>query len=573
MYFKQKFIISLIIGIIHILPDVLFICERDFKGIALSATLDELFYLGRFNLLERGVGAQVGHGVYEHINDTWSIQPPYKEIFLSLPAKLLGLTNWQNDILLTFIMPIIIFWLIYYLILELCSSNIASLMAGLTIIFGYNLFVGNFSYIKNIFSVQTNSYLWFMRAVSPQLPHLVLLLCLLLSYKAIKSKSMPMAVATGVLSGFLIYINFFYWTFFILGFFIFSVFMLRKNFLHVFNIALYSVAISFIITIPFWVHYINISSIPSYQDIKFRFNIGNNKQVVMPIFQSVLFGYILFFLRKDIKNPRNLFLISFPIGGFILLNQHIITNVNFPAIYIQNYLMKTFLIISFFVVTVEIVNSLIMQHKNIKLFIRRLALVYCIFLFTFGLLIQFNYFKNNRMEFLNYQKWSKIFEWLKNNTNENDVVLTDQLEKTPIADLLLANTHNCVYLPRSIAMFISNEELLKRYLLGLKFFMYSEEDIKNNSESLCHSVYGMASLKEYGGNINCDRELPKFIIAYNRLNVTDIFKNKVDYVINNHMELRDKIIKSYPFVKVVYESDSIQIFKINPPPERIRIIT
>lgn len=561
MSLQKKFIISLIIGIIHILPDLLFFldCGKDFKGIAFSGTTDELFYLGRLNLLERGSGILNGHGLFEHINDTWSIHSPYKEMILFFPGKLLSLNNWQCDLLWTIVMPIFIFWTVYSLTLELSGSKKASVASGMTIIFGFNIFV-----FDGTFRL-TDSYLIFMRTVSPQLPHLVLLLSLLLACQGMKTSTIWKSIASGILAGTLIYINIFYWIYFVFGFLMFSVlffftckdsvYSIKKNILIIF--------LSFIITIPFWIHYVSILKIPSYQDVKFRMNIGNqtgSKIPILPFSQIAIFSYVLFCIRNKFTKQESIFLFSFPLAGLILLNQHLITKIKLPDIYIRNYLLKTFLLIAIFIVTVGIIKEILPKYQWLLKPVTKVVYFYCILLMLCGIFIQTNYFFNNKDDFFGYQKWGDVFRWLNRNTGPNDVVLTDPLDKTPIADFILAYTRNYVYLPRNVALFVSHDEYQRRYLLATKVFMHSEEEILSSIE-LCR-IYGMATLKNYGGSIDCYKEGLKNVDVYNKLKINNMFEYKVNYIINNNPLLKNLIINSYPFVKIAYEANNIQVFKI-----------
>jgi hypothetical protein len=560
---NPKVILSLTIGAVHILPDFLFFfyCGKKFNGIALSGTLDEIFYLGRFNLMERGLGVLAGHGVFEHIHDTWSVMSPYKEMMLSILGKLFGLNNWQNDILLTFLMPIFVFWAIYYLTLELSSSTKASVASGVTILFGYNLFC-----LDNFLSNITNSCLLFMRPVSPQLPHLILLISLFLAYQCVKSANLWKSIVTGALSGILIYVNIFYWIFFISGFATFSIltFLLDKDSTCPVKEIFWAIAISIAITVPFWNHYLYISQIPAYQDIKLRYNIGNaanQMTFVFPITQVGLFGFILFFLRKDFMKPRSLFLFSFPMAGFLFLNQHLVTGVKLSEIYIRNYLTKTFLLISFIVVAFDILGIFEKKYQWFNKNFKKLVFLYVAFLLSMGIFIQYNYFNTHSKQFLAYQKWGEIFSWLNKNTSQDSVILTDSLDKFPTADFLLAYTQNYVFLPVDLSAFITNDEYLRRHLLSAKFFMHPEKDILSSLQ-LCRNIYGIATLANYGGSIDCKNENIKSAKVYKKLTVNDLFKYKVDYIINDNPLLKNQILNSYPFVKIVYEANNIQIFKI-----------
>src|SRR3989304_5809801 len=144
-------ILSIFIGAIYIYPDIRFIVEMGdkFKGITLTVMPDEGFYLARLNAVYNGDYRLANIGLYEHRNDLW-LNPPYFEVIIGLTGKMLGIPVAYLDIILSFLFPVIIFWLIYFLILKLSNSIYLGILTGLSIIMAYNLFSFNPALVKSI---------------------------------------------------------------------------------------------------------------------------------------------------------------------------------------------------------------------------------------------------------------------------------------------------------------------------------------------------------------------------------------------------------------------------------------
>ena len=97
-------LLSLLIGAVYIYPDIRFMAElnNDFKGITLTGTADETFYLARLKGIYKGDYKLANVGNYEHRNDIWFI-PPYFEFILGSMGKALNISVPYLDIIFSFI--------------------------------------------------------------------------------------------------------------------------------------------------------------------------------------------------------------------------------------------------------------------------------------------------------------------------------------------------------------------------------------------------------------------------------------------------------------------------------------
>jgi len=133
-------LLSILIGGIYIYPDIRFILEegKNFKGITLTGTGDEAFYLAKLNAIYKGDYRISSIGLYEHRKDI-CLMPPFYEIAIGLAGKSLNIPVPYLDIILSFIFPVVIFWLIYIFTYCLSGSRALGILGGSVILLGCSL--------------------------------------------------------------------------------------------------------------------------------------------------------------------------------------------------------------------------------------------------------------------------------------------------------------------------------------------------------------------------------------------------------------------------------------------------
>ncbi len=555
--------LSLIIGSIYIYPDIRFIVELGdkFKGITLTAMPDEGFYLARLNAVYNGDYRLANIGLYEHRNDLW-LTPPYFEVIIGLAGKMLGIPIVYLDIILSFIFPVIIFWLIYLLALKLSNSMYLGILTGLSIIMAYNLFSFNPVLVK---SILVGSYhilgLWFMRPFSPQLIYIPFIFSLLAVYCFIDSKTIWKLFIVSIPIAILNYLHIHLWIFIGAGlsvWFLISVF--NKDKLVVKNI-LFIILSSLILAIPFWLNYYKVTLDPNYQFLELMFGTDYTHKPIIP-FGYILLSIFALYLNKDANLKKLFFVLSFLIGGLLCLNQQILTGKIIEPLHWTSYTNKTFLLIALITGLNKIMPK--DSHKVIK----NIIFIFVVsFLFFIGFIQQHNYYNAHKNTFQERQNLSGVITWLNTNTSKNDVILTESIDlySLEFVRMLMLYTHNYYYLAREASSLISEDEFQYRLLAVMWYFRYTKEEAYNIIE-FSNGVNVASMSARYGVLKNKDEYLHKIKIKYNDLMSKDplslIRQYKIDYLLIKKGDRSFENIESiYPSLNKIFDDGYCKIYK------------
>lgn len=477
-------ILLAIIGAVYVYPDIRFILEsgRQYKGIGLTGTSEELFYLARINGIYEGSSNLSDIYCFEHQKDPW-FRPFIGEFIVGNIGKMLRIDITALDILMSAILNVIIGILVFILSYRLCGSVKLGIVCSFAIMFGYNIFSANIGILKEIFVTRTYANpLWFLRPISPQFYYVPFLTALIYINRAmdIPATKKDIAIA-GITLGLLFYCNVYYWTFIYAGLGISAavyLFLKKRNVL--LNIICIYV-ISIIISIPYLISVSKVINHPDYIYLQKNYMMFSSHKVFLYapyiIPAAIVSGLLLIF-----KHRARVFIISFLAGGILCLNQQVITGKNFIQQW-SFYSNKTFLIIS-----ILICAQPFLRYVTNASFKRTLFITALLFLTLVGSLQQNNYYHANKGLFLEKQNLSGAYGWFMKNNNKNEVVLTDPYQdffnKLKNYRFLLTYTNKFSYIPDPSCMLISEEEASYRILSAFLFLGYREEDVEKCMQSL-----------------------------------------------------------------------------------------
>jgi hypothetical protein len=569
-------ILSTIIGAIYIYPDIRFILEagKEYKGIGLTGTSEELLYLSRLNGIYKGSYDLSDIYIFEHQNDPW-FRPFIGEFIVGNIGKILKVNIVTLDILMSAILNIILSILTFIFSCQLTKSVRLSIICSFAIMFGYNVFTADSSILKEIFTLNYSKPLWFLRPLSPQFYYIPFLISLINTNRAINpsAKKRDIAIA-GMILGLLFYCNVYYWTFIYAGLgVLFSVFLLIKERSAALNI-IYIYAISIIVAIPYLVSVIKVINHPAYKHLQETYMMFNSHKVFFytPYIIPAIFISIVLFI---FEHKSRFFIASFLIGGIICLNQQIITGKTILQQW-SFYTNKTFLIISILVSIYLTANKFLKHYfseHSISIsnnFYKTILVTIVVLFFTSTAFSQQNnYYHANKKFFLEKQKLSSPYKWLKENTNKTDVVLTD-----PYQDFynhltnyrfLLTHTNNFSYIHEKACMLILEEEANYRMLSALIFLGYGELNIMkyiDKQKQLFNSADPYIGIfqpsEDYYENI---RIMYKTLAEREPLEL--LKKYKVDYILIENSDRFEKIISKYSNKLVTaYKDKHYAILKI-----------
>jgi hypothetical protein len=564
-------LLSFLVGFAHVYPDLRFIVELGphYRGIGLSGATDELVYLGRINNAVHLKGPWTLSGVYniEHRDSPW-FYGFVGEWFTALICLATGLTPTQADILLTFLLPVLVFWLIALLVWWLTDSwRIAWLWSAL-IVFGYYFLTANPGVLGDLVQGRLIRPLWLVRPISPQFNYVLLILGLILAFKSVVRDSWPSAVGAGVVFGILVYTFFYHWTFLSVGVGVLGLIGLLRGEGIWAKKALVIVGITAVLSIPYWINLWSAIQSPNYAFLAQRNGVIVGRASFFPPSYIVGSLFVTLVLGSRIK-PQFWFIIAFLIGGLICLNQQVVTGSTLQPGHWQNYSLKTFLIIALAPVVVRIEQ---LFQKSFSNKVSNLLLVLGIgFFFVLGLWQQNLYYKANWKKFASKQSIASVMGWLNDNTKPESVVLTDPLNEMkgeiPTRLDVLAYSHNYVYLPPYSDTLISKQEFEDRYLTALSFFGHSDKSVYSFFKyKKGVFFYGMSALAGYGGEPLSSEYIDYLQRRYSDLRSGDpskaLTRYRVDYVLVRARKAQS-ILENLPQLHIVFDDGQYVLFKVS----------
>lgn len=570
---------SLILTCVYVFPDIFFILssKNEFKGISLTGTNDELFYMSRINgIYKDSFNTLGGVDLYEHKSDPW-VRPYLGEFVIGNFGKIFRLPLIYTDILTSVLFPVLLFWLFYFLALQLIKSSIIALLAAVSIMFGHNMFSLNL--INDIFfSFNYAEPIWFLRPISPTFYYFPLFLALYFIYRTICFNSRFNIWCAGLLTGFLFYLNLFHWTFLYAGMGILLLVSFVEKGGKQIKAIISIYIISIITSIPYWIHFFPIVHHQNYEYLSLKYGMNISRESFLPkdvVISTILVVVLNVIIKRD-KVCR--FLSVFMMGGLICINQQILTGRHFIPVEWSGYSIKTFSILA-----ICITFGRILQNEKLGLFFKdkfkkdlgSLRYICCVIgisvIIISATIQQWNYYVFNKSIYLDKQEISQAYNWLKDNTELSDVVLIDphDLVDDKSSDCVrefLTYTNNYSYIPDIMDSFCSKSELEDRIIVSLMLFNYSESEVREFFTFKNGAVFkGVGAIIEHGGSPLDPEYLTYLVDKYRNMHNTKILdsikKYKIDYILLNKKHPNRHKLLDYSFLKIVYEDDNFNVLK------------
>lgn len=500
--------ISLLVAAVYIYPDFRFFLEQGggYKGIAMTGIQDEMVYLARIKALYKGHPWTLSdvHN-WGHASDPW-VLGFLGENFEAAIGRTLRLSVVQLDLLMSALLPAIIFWLCWRLSVDLGAGRRVALVAAGAIVFGYYWISPNPAQVTSLLTGQGKpTALWFLRPISPQFNHVLLLATLIVTWRALVRSGWGWVALTGVLFGSLFYSFVYYWTFIAAGVGLLGVMALvRREGPVVFRCG----AILFLgalLSIPYWQNMQAVLNHPGYGYLEMRQGVVHARVAFLPwahIGLIATIGLVGLFCRVG-RELR--FALAFLVGGLLCLNQQLLTGRLLQPGHWQNYSNKTMLIIAAAAAVGWLVSS--GRLGRLSLHARRGDFITGA---VMGLLVvaatlqQTHYYDRWKGPYAEWQSLAAPLQWLSSHAPKDSVVLTDpfgwfgagrpfhfeDLDQKKSGDgvpskadtyiterEVLVYSNSQVYLPSMANTLLAEQEVRHRYLAALNFFGYGEGDV------------------------------------------------------------------------------------------------
>ena len=206
-YFKKHYIavfVALFVGFIYVAPNLFFIFSLgdEYRGIPMLQTANDDYYVARIQEILDGHPAVGSHAFYEYKNEP-PFAPPVGEMLYAVTSIIFRITPAHSVVVSHFILPFILFLLVYALLLKLSdgterfAGKFNAIAGALFVTLGYDLidYRTVLSFISG--AAEPGGFLVWARPINPILGALFLFSFLLCVWGLVK-KTRKKAPATTV---------------------------------------------------------------------------------------------------------------------------------------------------------------------------------------------------------------------------------------------------------------------------------------------------------------------------------------------------------------------------------------
>lgn len=476
-------ILTLLLGALMVLPFFYFQINlgNNFKGILPAVVNDEDFYYARVKDVLDGHPFLSNAYLFEH-KDGLPQQLFLAEWLLAQPVKLLNIGINTAHLVYNFLLPAIAFILTYLALYLVSKSRFWSIITSVFLFFGL--------YLTS-----------FIRPVSPQFNFIFWLSQLIFLWRLLEKPESKKLLFLNIFNfGLLFYIYPYYWTFYLIFFGLLIVGYFWENREIAFKIAAIAGG-GLILAIPyFYLNYL-AAKLPYYEETLTRLLMIYTRFpsgfwiVFWSFFGLVFLGWFLWkkIINLDIKS---LFFISGVLANVVAVNQHLITGKNFE--FSSHYDMAAMFFLVFTVA--YLIGNYLKKLSNTA--IHRCIAVFAVLILA--VTVFYGIFDYSKRAFVidenavYRQNYTPVFEWLNKNTEKDSVVYANS-DLSRLIPVYTAN--NVFYVREANLFFISDKEVLDRFILNNFFSAFGKDFIIENDRS----VYGVRYIDAYGHTVQANK--------------------------------------------------------------------
>ena len=545
---------ALIIGLIYILPHILFISEegRNYR-LFFKTKDDSALYAARVREVYDGHYLIADPFTYENKQRPY-VRPFLSELLVGMSGKALGLSIDNLFILGDFIFPVIIFYLLFYFLKLLTKSVPLSLLGSTAILLDalYSLIALSKLNLSDSFST-------FSRPIAPQFHYIFFVLCLIFIYRSLVNYKARDTLLAGFFLGLLFYMYPYFWTYIFAGLGVLSLYLIFKKEFKRTKIILFILTGAIVISIPYWVNYMRLLDLPFYNEIATRFFRQSHQPIISKLSVLNLVIFSAFYKKRDFNF---FFLLSFLAGSVLCMNQQLLTGWIFEADQWHYYADAQMFVVTGIVLLERLSRNMRFKER----FIRLLLVASLTFSISARVIVHIYSYQKKKPAQHQEQELYGALAWLENNTRKDDVVLTSNT----VSLLIPAHTHNNIYWSDyMIECPHSDKDILERFFLLARLLGMDENDVI--SHILTYRIDGHNDFFgiRYREHADLPPDLYDYIIrryrAFKEEDIkTALTRFRADYLFYgpNERLLSKGKFRDEPFLYKVYDSKGIQIYKI-----------
>lgn len=601
-YIKKHYfaiIMAVVVGGIYIAPNIFFIFSlgKAYQGIPMMHTANDDFYIARIQEILDGHPLVGSYAFYEYKKET-PLAPPVGETLYAIPALLFGVSPATILIASNFLLPFLLFLLIYILLLELFEdkdsllSKTNAIAGALLVTLGYDLidYRSLLAFLSG--SSSPSGFLIWARPINPVLGALLMMAFLISLWRMVgnikagrphKRTLLSAALFLALMVG----SYFFSWGIAVsILVVLVAMYMLKKEYVVAKNMGVLA-GYAFLMTLPYWYLVFQASKSPWYTEALLRngvfythYPLLNKLLVVVLILYAILLGLQYLRDRKGAEETNqkvagfvkdwHLFTLAFVLGSLWAYSEQIITGKTvWPYHFVQYSIPLAMLVL------------MVLWYRVVRFQSRILWAVGVFFAVTipliYGVYIQAGTFNQYYDYDTNLQSYGPALGWL--DKQEKDcVVLANEKKEEPhlLTGLIPAFTHCDVYasawsfslMPLERSYYNYAVLLRMRGIEPARIETYVKEhspEAKDFLFSDWKDLYGVSDFPDFVSQ-PWDERVARFSARYREFFAQD-FKEalntyRLDYLVSQG-ELSPKMLGELHNPEMVFQANNVFIYRFN----------
>ncbi len=594
---KLAILTAVFIALIYGLPNIFFIASLGdaYRGIPMLQTPNEASYLARIQEVLDGHEA-LGSPFFFEYKDAPPLSPPTGEWLYALPSLLFGITPAATLILSKFILPAILFLLVYAVLLRLTGDGglphkLNAIACGLLIVLGYDLvdYRTVLSYLTGASS--PGSFLLWARPVHPILGGIFffsfLLSVLALVQNTPRQKSA--LAAASLLLALMFSTYFFSWgtALSVLAALV-IIFLARREYRVAAKLA-FIAPLGALFAAPYWYSAWLASQSPLYESAVLRSGLFLthypllNKLLLAAFLAFLIVLVIDFFWKRRKQGPTlfpiqsqtfgegiemwHLFCLALLLGGLWTYSQQILTGRTIWPYHFVQYTIPLAMVAGFAL----LFNTVRAWHRYLWGALAAFAAASSLW---FGVYTEISAYTSSKPAYANMQGYAPLFDLL--NEREKDCVVfvnETSAEMSELNTLLPAFTHCNRYVSTELFVLIPEDRGPNNYLALLRLRGISSDAIEaylheHQSEAAGYlysnwqGLFGVKDFPDFSDPLLTER-LAAFPREYREFLKkdfkTELQKYRIDYILSLG-PLDVKIIAQLPNVGQVFEQSGLILY-------------
>lgn len=601
---KYALLVAVVVGLIYLAPHILFMWSLgdNYRGIPMMLTANEDFYLSRMQEILDGHPLLASPFFFEY-KDQWPLTPPTGEMFYALPAKILNISLINVLLASRFMLPFILFLLVYLLINRLSegegssASQINAIAGALLVTLGYDLvdFRNVIGFLTGHNSIAGGFLLW-SRPINPILGAIFLMSFLICVWQIIDSVKYRRStiLAASVFLALMMASYFFSWgiALSILAALI-AIYFLRGKY-SVAGKLILILPLAFFWSAPYWYMVWRARSGEWYGDSVLRSGlfythypiINKLMLVVLAVFILLVFLPSLWqkmrgaFAGETVDSKGgwvafqnwHWFCLSIIAGSFWVYGQQLITGITIWPYHFVQYSIPLAMI----VLTVLFYN--VIRKNQPYLWVAGVGIVIIVSLLI-GIGTQASAYQEQYIYQSSMQSYAPFFSWL--NKQEKDCVvlgLRGASDRYDINILVSAFTHCNGYASNAVFSMMPNERPIYNYMATLRLRgvspdMIEDHILQNRSEASDYLFsnwqglfnYPIKDFPDFSDKI-LEVRFKTFPEDYRNFVAQDfesaLKKYKINYIFSTSA-LAQNITDQFQYLKLAFTSDNIFVYQIS----------